>query len=112
MDHRLPVLGLMLASGLLLAAQGKVTSAKATPKGAAERPKQSVAPKTKPLELNLASKAELMKLPGINESLAAKIIAGRPYLTKTNLVTRNILPVSLYKPIRHLVSARQAPAVK
>lgn len=112
MDHRLPALGFILASGLMLAAQGNVIPTKATPKGAVGRPKPGVAPKTRPLELNLASKAELMKLPGIDEALATKIIAGRPYLTKTNLVTRNILPVDLYKPIRHLVSARKAPAVK
>lgn len=111
MDHRIPMLGLLLASSLLAAAQGKVTPTKATPRGAEGRPKHSVAPK-KLLELNLATKAELMKLPGINEAQATKIIAGRPYLTKTNLVTRNILPVHLYKPIRHLVTARQAPAVK
>lgn len=107
MNLRLPVLVILFGSNLLLHAQAKATLVKPGAKAASTKSKPA-----KPLELNLASKAELMKLPGINEALAVKIIAGRPYLTKTNLVTRNILPVGVYKPIRHLVTARQAPAAK
>lgn len=107
MNFRLPVLVVLFASSLLLHAQAKVRPAKPGAKPAPTKAKQA-----KPLELNLASKAELMKLPGIDEALAVKIIAGRPYLTKTNLVTRNILPIGVFKPIRHMVSARQAPAAK
>jgi hypothetical protein len=41
-----------------------------------------------------------MKLPQISADLADKIIAGRPYLSKTNLVTHNVIPMVTYQAIR------------
>lgn len=59
------------------------------------------------VDINSASKAELMKLPGVSEAEAAKIVAGRPYLTKTRLVTKNIVSMEVYQSINKLVIARQ-----
>ena len=59
------------------------------------------------VDINSASKVELMKLPGVSDADAAKIIAGRPYLTKTRLVTKNIVGMDIYQNISNLVIAKQ-----
>ena len=57
------------------------------------------------VDLNSASRNELMTLPGIGAPEAARIIANRPYLIKTELVTKNVLPVGPFVSVRHLVVA-------
>jgi DNA uptake protein ComE-like DNA-binding protein len=66
------------------------------------------------VDINSASKAELMKLPGVSDADADKIVAGRPYLTKTKLVTKNIVGMDVYQNISKLVIAKQkeTPAPK
>jgi competence protein ComEA len=59
------------------------------------------------VDINSASKAELKTLPGINDALADKIIAGRPYLSKAFLVTRNIIPAGQYEVIKKQIIAKQ-----
>ena len=55
--------------------------------------------KVKTMDLNHATKAQLKTLPGITEALADKIVAGRPYKVKSNLVTRKILTREAYDAI-------------
>ncbi|TSA13991.1 MAG: helix-hairpin-helix domain-containing protein [Comamonadaceae bacterium] len=69
--------------------------------------KAAQAAAAKLVDINSASKAELMKLPGVSDADAAKIIAGRPYLTKTRLVTKNIVSMEVYQSINKLVIAKQ-----
>jgi DNA uptake protein ComE-like DNA-binding protein len=57
------------------------------------------------IDLNTAAKAQLMTLPGITAAYADKIIAGRPYRSKANLITHKILPVDVYSQIHSLVAA-------
>ncbi len=59
------------------------------------------------VDINSASKAELKTLQGVDEALAAKIIAGRPYLSKANLVTHNIIPAGLYMQLKQQIIAKQ-----
>ncbi len=56
------------------------------------------------VDLNTATKQELMSLPGITEAYAAKIIAGRPYREKIALRRQNILPADVFYDIMDRVT--------
>jgi DNA uptake protein ComE-like DNA-binding protein len=70
--------------------------------------------KVKLVDINSASKKELMTLPGISGEDADKIIAGRPYLSKAHLTTHNIISRDVYENLKKLVVAKQKknPAAK
>jgi DNA uptake protein ComE-like DNA-binding protein len=62
------------------------------------------------VDLNSASKEELMKLPGIGDKISDKIIAGRPWANKSQLVSKGILNQATYNKISKSIIAKQAPA--
>ncbi len=59
------------------------------------------------LDINSATKDELMKLPGIGEAYAQKIIDGRPFKGKNELVQKKLIPEATYKKIQNLIIAKQ-----
>ncbi len=59
------------------------------------------------VDINSAARKELMTLPGIGAAEADKIIANRPYLTKTELVTKGVLPEGPFLSVKNLVVAMQ-----
>lgn len=57
------------------------------------------------LNLNTASSKELDALPGIGETRVNAIISGRPYSSPEELLTRKILPKSVYEKVKGSVTA-------
>ncbi|MBE0619597.1 MAG: helix-hairpin-helix domain-containing protein [Burkholderiales bacterium] len=112
-----------IAAALLLCASpsfaadsttGPGAETKAISKGKASNDKAAKANKAKarakPVDINSAGKAELKKLPGIKDADADKIIAGRPYLSKADLLTENIVSPGSYDALKSRVIAKQNAA--
>jgi competence protein ComEA len=103
------ILVTLFAVVLPLSAQ---TKSKSTPKAQAPAAKSAPAPKAAPaantlVDLNSATKAELETLTGIGDAYADKIIAGRPYARKDQLVSKKVIPQATYDKIKDNVIARQ-----
>jgi DNA uptake protein ComE-like DNA-binding protein len=64
-------------------------------------------PKT---DLNTASKEDLMKLPGVDDATADKIVAARPFKSRTELESKNILTKEQYGKVSAMVTV--APPAK
>lgn len=98
----------LLVAGLLLfpaIAQDKMSSTKSGDKMSSTK----MASKAGDLvDINSATADQLKALPGIGEAYSKKIIAGRPYDRKDQLVSKNIVPQATYDKISSMIIAKQA----
>jgi competence protein ComEA len=87
----------LISSSALAQAQAKSK----TPAPAAETAKGNL------LDINSATKDQLDALPGIGEKFSQKIIEGRPYAKKSDLVHKKIIPQATYNKIKDQIIAKQ-----
>jgi competence protein ComEA len=88
---------LSLISGMA-GAQAAKKPAKATAAAAAT---------TDLLDINSATKEQLEALPGIGDAYSQKIIDGRPYAKKTDLLRKKVVPQATYTKIKDKIIAKQ-----
>ncbi len=96
----------LLSAALLFAACGK-GGAIANSKNSNRSASNSNTNNHELVDVNSASKYQLIQLPGIGEAHAQKIIDGRPYREKSDLVKKNIISQKTYEMIADKVIARQ-----
>src|SRR5262245_26903743 len=97
---------LCLFTGVVFA-QGKNADKKTPPTAASKDATKSEKASTATIDINSASKQELMTLPGVGDVTAQKIIDNRPYRGKNDLVRKNIVNQATYDKISGLIIAKQ-----
>jgi len=102
-------ISLPLSAALLLCGVAAFAAEESKP---AAKPASAAQPKTesakagvqtkkpKPVEINSATAAQLKTVPGIGDADAQRIIINRPYMTRSHLVTKNVLSYEAYLAVK------------
>jgi competence protein ComEA len=100
-------------TALPLFAQSTASSGSASGKSTqSSKPMASSTSPSQKIDINSATKDQLDALPGIGSAYSQKIVDGRPYNSKRDLLTRKLVPQSTYDGIQDKIIAHHSTAAK
>ena len=108
---RIGYVSMLTLAGFLAASAESRAQATKVPVGSRvqEKAKAKTTTVAAPIDVNSATHAELMELPGVGEAISKKIVDGRPYKTVDDLTTAGV-PAATVAKIKPLAIARALPA--
>jgi competence protein ComEA len=98
----------LLAASVSFAVDIKVPVIPTTPAVPAIEKKVPAAPAMELIDINSATEAELKAIPGVGDTYAKKIMAGRPFSNKSQLLSKKIVPKPVYDKIKDMIIAKKA----
>jgi DNA uptake protein ComE-like DNA-binding protein len=107
MSLRRFILGLIASLALIAAPPDAAKKSNKTERKTAAAPAASTDKAGPLLDINTASVDKLRELPGIGEAYSKKIVDGRPYKRKDELVAKKIVPQATYDKIKDKIIAKQ-----
>ena len=94
----------LLAAALLLVAMPAFTYAAPKPPA---KPAAAAAAATDKIDINTATIDQLKAFPGIGDAYSKRIVDGRPYVNKGQLLSKGVLPEATYNKIKAQIIATQ-----
>jgi competence protein ComEA len=92
---------------LLLAALAVMCAFAQKPAPAKKAPAGAVTAQAQLVDINSATEEQLRAVPGIGEAYAKRIVAGRPYRAKNELVQKKVVPAGVYEKAKDRLIAKQ-----